>query len=320
MKTLTQKSSKKKSFTANKVDMKEVFFSEILQKIDKVNADEWEHYIKETFDLAPRNAFTNYHYKRLNRINLMIDMFLHKRKSPLYATFKQISERKGIVKKGSKGLLIEFFSWSIKHKDTGISISVREFNLLSKEMKKLYHVFPISRFYRVFNMDDVDTSEMDFTFNEAEIEEEPDIVMNDDIETSINNLVEHKGLVIQEKLSGVAFYSPGSDKITMPNKDICVSMDKYYSALFHEIIHWTGHFSRLDRSKAARRGDGIYAFEELIAEIGSMLLCLDFNITSEFINSLRYIKGWSKATIDNWEKEFRNAFIQSQTAVSFLSK
>lgn len=319
MKTL-KKSYAKKSSSTVKVDMKEVFFKEILQKIEDVNADEWEHYVKIQFEGAPRNAFTNYHYKRLNKVNLMLEMIINNRQSPLYATFKQISERGGKVNKGSKGMLVEFFSWSIKHKETKKSITVREYNDLSKENKKQYTVFPISKFYRVFNLEDVDTSEMDFTFETIETEEEPEIEINQDIEAFINNLVTNKGLVIDEKFSGVASHNRITDVVTMPLKELCVSMDRYYSTLFHEVIHWTGQPDRLNRVKGSRFGDDKYSFEELIAELGSMLTCLDFNITSEFINSLRYIKGWSKATPEGREKEFRNAFLQAQAAVSFLTK
>src|SRR5690606_36659628 len=256
MKTLS-KNRTKKQVKSPKADMKEIFFKEILEKIDQVNADEWEHYVKTNFDLAPRNAFTNYHYKRLNRINLMLEMVLNNRTTPLYATFKQISERGGKVKKGAKGMLIEFFSWSIKHKETGQSVSVREFNELSKEQKKKYKVFPISRFYRVFNIDDVDTSEMDITIIENEIEVEPEISLNEDIDKFIKSIVDTKGLVIKEKFSAGASYNRTADVVTMPLKDICVSMDRYYSARFHEIIHWIGAEHRLNRTKGARFGDSI---------------------------------------------------------------
>lgn len=310
--------STKKS-TGVKINMQDVFFKEILDKIELVDASQWEHYIKVNFDLAPKNAFTNYLYRRLNRINLMLDMVLNNRTTPRYATFKQISDRGGLINKGSKGLLIEFFSWSIKHKETGKSITIKEYKALSVNDKKTYNVFPISRFYRVFNLDDVDTTNMNFSI-EVEETEEIEILDNENIENYISSIVSSKDLVINHQRAGVASYNRITDHITMPLKEICVSMDRYYATLFHEIIHWTGASNRLNRIKGAKFADHAYSFEELIAELGSMLITLDFNLNSEFINSLRYLKGWSRTSMDNRESEFKSAFIQAQTAVAFLSR
>lgn len=315
MKT-AKKSYTKKPVTASKIDMKDVFFNQILEKIDSVNADEWEHYIKDSFDLLPRNAFTNYRYRGLNRLNLMLNC----KTSPLYATFKQISDRGGKVKKGTKGSLIEYFTFCIKHKENGKIITSKEYRELTSDQKQDYYSFPMNKFYTVFNMDDVDTTDMDFSLEVIETPEEEEIELNVDIESFITNIIDTKGLKIEEKMQAIACYRPSTDMVLMPSKEICVSLDRYYATLFHEIIHWTGAPNRLNRVKGSRFGDAKYSFEELIAELGSMLLCLNFDITSEFINSLRYIKGWSKATEENRTSEFKKAFIQSQTAVSFLTK
>lgn len=61
-----------------------------------------------------------------------------------------------------------------------------------------------------------------------------------------------------------------------------------------------------------------YSFEELIAELGSMLLCLQFGILSEFLNSVRYLKGWTNHNIENREHLIRNAFTQSKKAKKYL--
>lgn len=315
MKTTTKSYTKKRA-NAPKIDMKDVFFNQILEKIDTVNADEWEHYIKDNIDILPRNAFTNYRYRGLNKMNLLLNC----KTSPLYATFKQISDRGGKVKKGSKGSLIEYFTFCIKHKETGKTITAPEFRELSNDMKEKYYSFPMNKFYTVFNMDDVDTTDMDFNLEVIENEEVEQIELNQDIESFITNIIDTKGLKIEEKVQGIACYRPSTDMVLMPSKEICVSLDRYYATLFHEIIHWTGAPNRLNRVKGSKFGDVKYSFEELIAELGSMIICLNFDITSEFINSLRYIKGWSKARPEDRVGEFKKAFMQSQTAVSYLSK
>lgn len=88
-----------------------------------------------------------------------------------------------------------------------------------------------------------------------------------------------------------ACYAPGMDVINMPHKDSFISIEEYYSTLFHELVHWTMHESRLNR----KAGES-YASEELIAEIGAAIclgeLGLDY---SKIIGNIgAYCHGWAK--------------------------
>ena len=70
-----------------------------------------------------------------------------------------------------------------------------------------------------------------------------------------------------------AFYMPSEDRIQMPVKEAFDTEADYYSTAMHELVHWTGHSSRLDRKlDTTRFGDNAYAFEELVAELGSCFL------------------------------------------------
>jgi antirestriction protein ArdC len=89
------------------------------------------------------------------------------------------------------------------------------------------------------------------------------------------------------------------------------------SLLFHEIIHWSGHQNRLNRDLSGHKNPLSYSFEELIAEMGSMLICLQFGISEEFINSVRYLKGWSSKNT-NREESIRKAFTESKRAKKYL--
>lgn len=74
-------------------------------------------------------------------------------------------------------------------------------------------------------------------------------------------------------------YIGATDKICMPD-NISMQSEKYYSLLFHEIIHWTGHPSRLNRNRGNIPGTKLHSHEELIAEIGAAFLCDKFEITN----------------------------------------
>lgn len=114
-----------------------------------------------------------------------------------------------------------------------------------------------------------------------------------------------------------------SDYITMPAKEYFKGKDStksYYSTLLHELIHWTGHPSRCCREFGVDFGDSSYAFEELIAEIGSAFLCNRFGLTKNVrVQSIRYIDDWlGKFQIDEKLLQLENAAILANRASSYI--
>ena len=94
---------------------------------------------------------------------------------------------------------------------------------------------------------------------------------------------------------GEAFYSPSKDYIQMPPKTDFRCTEGYYSTLLHELVHFTGHPSRLDRAQRCGRFSKDYAFEELIAEMSSLFIASSAGIPqseTEFQNHASYIDGW----------------------------
>jgi len=94
-----------------------------------------------------------------------------------------------------------------------------------------------------------------------------------------------------------ACYSPSSDRVQVPLLAQYKVVEEYYSTLFHEMTHSTGHASRLAREFGSHFGGEAYSKEELIAEIGSAFLCNKCGLDNEktLANSVAYIKGWAKA-------------------------
>lgn len=93
-----------------------------------------------------------------------------------------------------------------------------------------------------------------------------------------------------------AYYDPVFDTVNMPKKDTFVSTEEYYCTLFHELVHSTGHHSRLSRKGLVGRtvfGSHEYTVEELVAEMGACYLCSLTGIEkATFPNSAAYISGW----------------------------
>lgn len=109
---------------------------------------------------------------------------------------------------------------------------------------------------------------------------------------------------IEETLSNRAFYRPADDLIVVPCINQYSDASEFYSTLFHEMIHSTGVKHRLNREdliKTAEFGTESYSREELVAEIGSAMLCNNVGIDTEkaFRNSVAYVDGWLKALKEN---------------------
>ena len=99
----------------------------------------------------------------------------------------------------------------------------------------------------------------------------------------------------------------------MPNKTAFYSQQGYYSTLLHELVHWTGNNNRLDRKLGNRFGSEDYAKEELIAELGSAMLCAQLGVTQELRpDHILYLKSWLSAL----KNDTSYLFVASKSATS----
>lgn len=294
------------------------FIAKILENIDKVNVNEWEKYtnLEETY---PSNLFTGHHYKGFNVLALFFDTMANGFSSSKYATFNSISKAGGKLKKGAKGCVIEFFSFIYRHKETKKNFTIEQVNNMTPEQRKEIDKLPCLKNYVVFNSELIENlQDLNFTVDlddESQFDEFGDL---GNCEYFIYQIIENGNLDIKYSKSAVAFYSPSKDYVSMPEKRYFISVAKYYSVLFHEIIHWTGHPDRLSRDLKGSQDQESYSFEELIAEMGAMLNCLQYNVTGEFINSVRYLKYWCDRNSHDRENAIRKAFTESKRAKKYL--
>ena len=92
-----------------------------------------------------------------------------------------------------------------------------------------------------------------------------------------------------------AFYSGGQNFVQMPAKEQFPVESDYYATMLHELVHWTGHSTRLDRHKAidGKHGKNSYAFEELVAELGAAMLCGELGVHNGYRDDhAKYVGGW----------------------------
>ena len=211
-----------------------------------------------------------------------------------YLTFKQIKERGGSIKKGAKAGVVVFFTTTTytKREEVQEDGSTETVSVMKE------HLMPVLKYYNVFHIDDCEGIE-----SKIKVEEDagPKISPIESAEKVLNGYVEReKELQFRNNIpTDRAYYSPTLDLISVPMLSQYEIAEEYYSTTFHEAIHSTMPENRCNRKseqKLAAFGSEDYSREELVAEIGSAMLCNNVGIDCEkaFKNSVAYIQGWLK--------------------------
>lgn len=247
----------------------------------------------------PVNAATGKAYRGINVPSLWAYQLERGYSSPHWATYKQWKELGAQVKKGEKAASVVF--WKAIVVDENQEAPEGEARMIAKWSK-------------VFNAEQVDgyaIPETDTSGGQAETIEEVEIFIREtkaDIRRGGNR----------------AYYNATKDYIALPDLHMyrdtatTTATEAYYATALHELTHWTGAESRLDRTSPKRFGDKDYAYEELVAELGAAMLCAMLGITSSTREDhAQYIDGWLNALKNNKTYIF-SAASKAQRAVDYL--
>lgn len=276
------------------INVYEMVTDRIIKELEKGNIP-W----KKPWAGTKEGAFNRISKKSYSLLNQMLLS-----KSGEYASFKQWSELGGKIKKGSKSEIVVF--WKIQN-------IVEEKEDGTTEIKQI----PLLRYYNVFHISQVEGVE---PLKENEL---PELEPIEEAEALITKYKNRENIKIIETISNDAFYSPMCDYIKVPCKGQYQNIEEFYSTLFHEIIHSTGHKTRLDRldtSSKAAFGSETYSKEELVAEIGSATLMNLLGIESKqtFKNSTAYIQSWLKV-LRNDKRFIVSASSKAEKAVEYIT-
>lgn len=240
---------------------------------------------------VPMNFITKKPYNGFNSMFLAFQGYT----SPYWITFNQCSKRGGKIKKGEKSTIVVFWNPTTR--------TVEEKGK-TKEKPSL-----LLRYYRVWNIEQCEGIEM-----KDEDREVKPIKKCEDVVKGYKDIPEIK--------HGMKpCYMPKSDQIGMPKQKAFDKDEYYYSTLFHEMAHSTGHEKRLDRKEGmlnARYGSENYSKEELIAELGACFLCGHTGVAPMTMqNSASYIANWLTA-LKNDKKLLISASSKAQKAVNYI--
>ena len=256
-----------------------------LMKTAKANGTSW------TKPFANRRFIScnGHYYTGLN--TLWLSLYFTKKKPytrKVWGTYKQWKDHGCQVPKEGKGKSIKLirpqpFEKEVEQRDG------------SKALRRFNHY----RAFDVWNIEEVIGDIEKFKYF-------------DKFDNTVNDIARAETFVSNTKANiitgggGMACYNPITDTIKMPSKESFIhtqhstSTENYYCTLFHELTHWTGHETRCKRNLSTKFGKIDYAFEELVAELGSCFMATNLNITSNpREDHAQYLNSWIKCLEDN---------------------
>lgn len=220
--------------------------------------------------------------------------------SEFWLTFAQANRLGGHIRKGEKSSLIVFWKQSKftkQNEETGEDETRSGFLL---------------RYFNVFNLCQTEgiaeklglsiTATLEPSFDKAQ--------------SIVDGMKQRPAIERADK----AYYSPATDSVGMPDRGLFSSQGEYFSTLFHELTHATGHKSRLGRFDGNEKhlfGSESYSREELVAEFGASFLCGTAGIDQTMENSAAYIAHWSKRLRED-KKLLVSAASQAQKSADFI--
>lgn len=241
------------------------------------------------------NGVSGHVYRGSNVFTIAISMMVGGWSDTRFITFNQARSIGANVRKGEKGTPIVFYG-----------------SAADKENEDKRYRFARVRY--VWNIEQLENVDEDKLVPLSKHQPPTDPVERN---AGIDAYVAATRAVI--RTGTAAFFEPSTDTITMPpyedflTNEAGTQAENYYSVLLHELVHWTGHESRLDRLTMQGRRSQSYAFEELVAEIGSVMLCVQLGLQSQpSENNAAYVAGWITSLKDHPATVFKAASAAGQ--------
>ncbi len=249
---------------------------------------------------TPLNPTTGKNYRGMNALWLA----MQGHEDPRWMTLKQASFNHWTVEKGAKATLINF----VKQTDIRPLLDDQGQPVLKENGKPQTQTVKLDK--------PIITTA--FVFNGEQIKGIPEWkeAYDEKIATRQWTPIERAELILADSQAEIrhggnqAFYQPAKDFIQLPNKEQFDAAAKYYATALHELGHWSGHESRLDRPMNDKFGTPDYAREELRAEIASLMIGSELNIGHDFGQHAAYVDNW----IEVLEKEPNEIFKASADA------
>ncbi|HZO80560.1 MAG TPA: zincin-like metallopeptidase domain-containing protein, partial [Candidatus Binataceae bacterium] len=253
----------------------------------------------------PRNLITKKPYLGINHFLLSASKFV----SPFWLTMRQANHLGGSIRRGEESTIVTF--WKIhdaKQSET------EDLDVEPKEEKNRRRF--VLRFYRVWNLEQCDLPQAVLDkLPKIEIHQQDPIEAVEKIVAGMPNPPE----IV--RAGSKACYSPITDRVTLPPRELFESAAEDAATTLHELSHSTGHQKRLGRegiTEVAPFGTAVYSREELVAELSAAFLCAEAGISNAVIqNQAAYVAGWLQRLRDD-RRLIVQAVAQAQKAADYI--
>lgn len=248
----------------------------------------------------PVNGLTRRSYSGINILLLWSALEERGFASPSWVTFKQCLAMGGSVRKGERGTHIYFADKFVPQKEkTRVAETGDEPNAIA-----------FLKRYTVFNAEQCDGLPMGMVASPL-VKTERQIVPEAEALIAVSGADFRIG-------GDQAFYVPSEDFIRIPNQTAYTDQINYYRTAFHELGHWTGHKSRLDRNLTTKFGTADYAREELVAEMATAFVCASLGIVPT-VRHADYIGNWLQVLKEDAKAIVRAASLASKASDFILA-
>ncbi len=297
---------------------------EILESHQKTNYE--KTWLSASGEIFASNPISKTVYNGLNQLCLSFLINRNSYTQNRWMTFKQGQSLGAKIKKGEKSIIVTYYSRKYIDSKTGRNITKQVTEILKNghPMPKNVDSIPFMKYYPVFNLNQFDDVPEQLLFKGESInysEPEKDSFAEEILMKSGANIEYRR---FQETISTILtketanFYIPSKDKIVLANRNQFTGKEAFYKTALHELGHWTGHKTRLNRDLTGSNGSKEYALEELTAELFSAFMAARLGFVTQITNNAVYIKSWLTCLNDDKKFIFK-ASAAAQKASEYLS-
>lgn len=282
-----------------------LFAEMMIEKIQTIKENWQKPWFSAGCNSWPKNL-NGRSYNGMNALMLLMHCEKEGYKIPRFCTFDCVQrlnkdnkqgEQRVTVKKGEHSFPVMLTTFTCINKDTQEKISYSDYKKLDEDEKRNFYVFPKMQVFRVFNIDQTNMKEAKPEMYEKikseyiHAETRTDMFTFEPVDYMIK---ENKWICPIEPTAGdSAYFSISKNKVVIPLKGQFKDGESFYSNLFHEMAHSTGHETQLNRIKPDKFGSEAYAREELMAELTAALVSVTHGITKNIKeDSAAYLKSW----------------------------
>lgn len=259
----------------------------------------------------PLNPTTGKVYRGGNALHLMAVAGRKGFEDPRWLTYRQAQEQGWQVRQGEKGTHIEFWQFPEHERDRESGEKPNPADSPGDDTDRAEaRTRMLHRIYTVFNGQQI----------EGIPAYSPQKTQGWEAVQAGERILVNSGARITHDQDDRAFYSPASDKIHLPPREAFRNASDYYGTALHELSHWSGHPTRLDRetlNESYRFGDTNYAKEELRAELASVFLAAEKGIPHNPEQHAAYVASWIQ-TLKHDKNEIFRAAKDAHAAADYL--